>query len=117
MRLPSLEQSQPGLYEELTFNFLPDDPVVTVRHSTYSHSKYSHSKYNFLSADPVVTVRHSEYSRSRSRHSTHNFLSNDPVVTVRTLLPMATLTMAALTSRADGLLSRGYLRILACPAP
>ena len=57
MRLPSLEQSQPGLYEELTFNFLPDDPVVTVRHSKYRHSRYSHSKYNFLTDDPVVTVR------------------------------------------------------------
>ena len=31
VRLPSLELSQPGLLEELTFNFLADDPVVTVR--------------------------------------------------------------------------------------
>ena len=31
VRLPSLEASQPGLREELTFRFLPDDPIVTVR--------------------------------------------------------------------------------------
>ena len=35
VRLPSLEPSQPGLFEELTFNLLPDDPVVTVSHSKY----------------------------------------------------------------------------------
>ena len=31
VRLPSLEASQPGLLEELSFNFLADDPVVTAR--------------------------------------------------------------------------------------
>jgi uncharacterized protein (DUF1499 family) len=31
VRLPSLEPSQPGLQEELSFSFLADEPVVTVR--------------------------------------------------------------------------------------
>ena len=31
VRLPSLEASQRGLFEELTFRFLPDEPVVAVR--------------------------------------------------------------------------------------
>ena len=31
MRLPSLEPSQPGLQEELSFFFLADEPVVTVK--------------------------------------------------------------------------------------
>ena len=31
VRLPSLEPSQPGLQEELSFFFLADEPVVTVR--------------------------------------------------------------------------------------
>ena len=31
VRLPSLEVSQRGLFEELTFRFLPDEPVVAVR--------------------------------------------------------------------------------------
>jgi len=31
VRLPTLEISQPGLLEELTFRFLPDEPIVTFR--------------------------------------------------------------------------------------
>jgi len=31
VRLPSLEASQPGLREEVTFRFLPDEPIVTLR--------------------------------------------------------------------------------------